>query len=361
MIRLISPLPYVDEHKELHDGIFYKVNTFCYTCQTRDCADEYKKNRQFEILECKKGLHYFLCEDAAHEKAVVCGFLIKGKKFPKDHDLMNKTDLAFRDTYLAQIVASLQPSGRFNVAVSETLKQGQSRASHDMKHLFNALQRIVENKEVEIAQSSQSGDKNSFEILSRTIQDVYSILGAIKAQFDLSDYLVNPDSMDFIGSEEINIFGLFEKYSHLYNVLAKRSGKSIQFEYPDQFITSTRDIHKSFLLLPSILLQNAVKFSDRNTTIYCGLQEKRRKIAISIESYGQPIPRELGNKIFDLGVTYTPDASPSRAGTGFGLYVAREVARRNGFHISFTSRDSATRTDGTSVWTKFVLCEEGFS
>lgn len=85
------------------------------------------------------------------------------------------------------------------------------------------------------------------------------------------------------------------------------------------------------------LLSNAVKFSPRDGTVTIGLQPGQEWHLITVTDEGPGIPAEFHDRIF--GKFAQADASDSRqkGGTGLGLSIVREIVRRLGGQIDFTT------------------------
>lgn len=92
------------------------------------------------------------------------------------------------------------------------------------------------------------------------------------------------------------------------------------------------------------LLSNAVKFSPRGGAVTIGLQPGAEWHLISITDQGPGIPTEFHDRIF--GKFAQADASDSRqkGGTGLGLSIVREIVRRLGGQIDFTTEPGVGTT-----------------
>ena len=85
------------------------------------------------------------------------------------------------------------------------------------------------------------------------------------------------------------------------------------------------------------LLDNAVKFSNDNSTIVLETTEKSGKIFVSIKDHGVGIPKESIPKIWER--FYKTDASrgKDRKGTGLGLSIVKEIIHAHGQNINVIS------------------------
>lgn len=101
-------------------------------------------------------------------------------------------------------------------------------------------------------------------------------------------------------------------------------------------IAITRAIHS--------LLHNAIKYSwskreDQLPWVDIRVEKKQQKVEVIIENWGVPIRKEeLENDfIFEFGKRGRESEDRGRAGTGIGLYDAREVLKENGGTLTITS------------------------
>ena len=95
------------------------------------------------------------------------------------------------------------------------------------------------------------------------------------------------------------------------------------------------------------LVDNAIKFSSPNSTIFISSTDRNGKAYISVKDTGVGIPKQNCDKIFDR--FYKSDASRGRdkKGSGLGLAIVKEILQAHGENIDVIS------TEG--VGTEFVF------
>lgn len=95
------------------------------------------------------------------------------------------------------------------------------------------------------------------------------------------------------------------------------------------------------------LLDNAIKFSNNDSSIVIETTEKNNKIFVSVKDRGEGIPKANLHKIWDR--FYKSDASrgKDRKGTGLGLSIVQEIIHAHGQQINVIS------TEG--VGTEFIF------
>jgi PAS domain S-box-containing protein len=96
------------------------------------------------------------------------------------------------------------------------------------------------------------------------------------------------------------------------------------------------------------LLDNACKYSFPDTEIRIDIERFRAHARISVSNRGPEIPLEARSRIFERFYRLDAQQASGTAGTGLGLYIARELARRMRGDVSLLD----SREDGA---TTFVL------
>lgn len=90
------------------------------------------------------------------------------------------------------------------------------------------------------------------------------------------------------------------------------------------------------------LLDNAVKYSPRGSEILLLAREYELYVDISVTDQGMGIPEEEIPRIF--GRFYRAEAVQQEEGVGLGLYLAREILKKENGYIKVESREGAGST-----------------
>ena len=109
------------------------------------------------------------------------------------------------------------------------------------------------------------------------------------------------------------------------------------------FLPDTVEVYADFGKIQQVLynlIDNAIKFSDNNSSIIIEVLEKADKVFVSVKDYGEGIPRKELNKIWER--FYKSDASRGRdkKGTGLGLAIVREALQAHDEYINVISTES---------------------
>lgn len=95
------------------------------------------------------------------------------------------------------------------------------------------------------------------------------------------------------------------------------------------------------------LIDNAIKFSHHDSTIYIQASSKYEKIFISVKDTGIGIPKESIKKIWERFYKSDLSRGKDKKGTGLGLAIVREIIQSHGENIDVVS------TEG--VGTEFIF------
>ncbi len=114
-------------------------------------------------------------------------------------------------------------------------------------------------------------------------------------------------------------------------------------EFKDE-IEPGADIKGDPLLLQILinnLLENAIKYSSKDTVVTAFLKNNKSGTALRIIDEGPGIPDEEKKKIFTRFYRIGNEATRKKQGTGLGLYLCRIIAQGHNADISVTNNDPA--------------------
>ena len=95
------------------------------------------------------------------------------------------------------------------------------------------------------------------------------------------------------------------------------------------------------------LIDNAIKFSNNDSTITVETTEKYRKVFVSVKDTGIGIPKESLSKIWERFYKIDASRGKDRKGTGLGLSIVKEIINAHNQNINVIS------TEG--VGTEFIF------
>ena len=140
---------------------------------------------------------------------------------------------------------------------------------------------------------------------------------------------------------DVDLSALVGEVAETFEVPAQAAGKTYQADIqPDIYISGSRD---ELYKLTSILLDNALKYTNDSGTIKISLQ-KQRRITLSVYNTCESIDPEKTGRLFER--FYRADESRSRetGGSGIGLSIAQAIVERHGGRISASTEDGKSIT-----------------
>ncbi|MBQ4522140.1 MAG: HAMP domain-containing histidine kinase [Lachnospiraceae bacterium] len=87
------------------------------------------------------------------------------------------------------------------------------------------------------------------------------------------------------------------------------------------------------------LIDNAIKFSEENSSIDISLNEKNEKVFVSIKDHGAGIPADIQKRIWVRFFKSDTSRGKDKQGTGLGLAITKEVIDAHGEHIECISTE----------------------
>lgn len=137
---------------------------------------------------------------------------------------------------------------------------------------------------------------------------------------------------------EVNVYELIKPI--LLSFEGKCAKKKIKFEFTTESTEyiAVMDKEKIEQVIYN-LIDNAIKFSHNNSTIFISLQDKNDKIFVSVKDTGVGIPKDSISKIWER--FYKTDSSRGRDKTGYGLglSISREIIQSHGENINVISTE----------------------
>lgn len=85
------------------------------------------------------------------------------------------------------------------------------------------------------------------------------------------------------------------------------------------------------------LIDNAIKYSPKETSITVALSEEKNKITLQVSDEGKGIADEEKKKVFDKFYRVGNAATKTAKGTGLGLYLTKKIVQQHNGNISVTN------------------------
>ncbi|MCL4536334.1 MAG: HAMP domain-containing histidine kinase [Nitrospirae bacterium] len=338
ILKTISPFPFIIKTDKiaLSNGLFFSYPRFCHkNLDKKKCNDVYKSliyDHKIEHVKCPHGFSIFtaLCNN---EKIAFSGLIA----FPEN----NYCPKEFRKLYSSNKVESTKILQWFDylkdsVMFFENMVQEQTKAViaslHDIQKTNSLIKSNAENL-INKQKGSTADDK--FNNSPESLKAIFKASELLSNQMELISLFSNPDMILAGRKRHFEVFRFFDKMRLLYSSKAETKWCRIILKGP---FSSAIQVCDSFALIPHILIDNAVKYSQKNENIHVSFEDIANKIIIKIKSCGPPILQEETELIFEKFVKGKLSVSCSSEGSGIGLYVAKNIIEKHGGKISVESK-----------------------
>ena len=141
---------------------------------------------------------------------------------------------------------------------------------------------------------------------------------------DLLDLSRFDTKVNKLNMEDVNLVSLVSGCCRQNLIVAENKEQNIVFDPPDKPMFIYADPGRINQVITNIM-SNAMKYSDKGTTINIRLKETEKYYHLEIEDNGIGMPKEALDRIFDR--FYRVDKARSRAmgGNGLGLAIVKEI------------------------------------
>ena len=261
----------------------------------------------------------FLC----HSMANPLKQMVKVVKEFGQGDFSNRAFVQSNDE-IGELANEVNSMANF-LSKSEEIKQNFiSNVSHELKTPMTTISGFIDgildgtieknNSEVYLKVVS-----SEIKRLSRIVKSMLSL-----SRIDNGDFYLNRTSFDILGII-IDIFVFFEKVikEKEVEIIGLNSLKSV-------FIEGDSDLIYQVVYN---ILENAVKFVNKNGYIKININQKNGNAIISIKNTGLGIPLNEIELIFERFYKTDKSRSRDKVGLGIGLYIVRKILRIHGGDI----------------------------
>lgn len=315
-----SLYPLLDVKENHYDGILITKNKICNNCGNKQCVNA-KNKKDYHLEKCDRELLYF--KVTIHNKT----FIMYGMK--NDYNTLPRLE---KKKYESKIHCSNLSSVKrcvdkinenFNI-YEENLEETEQKNSvfiHDIKKVYSIILRKIESYIKNNCDTPKDLDtciKNA----DKDIIGIYKTINLLEYQFNIIDFVSNPDSAKFGQTKHIHIYKVVDKLVRIFQSLSNNNIEIIGNSFNKLYI------HNSFITLMFILIDNAIKYSQNNQKIEIQIDDlveynKTKIKVISFSPYLTPAERVY---IFDKHYRSENIKKVIPDGQGIGLYVANIIA-----------------------------------
>lgn len=136
--------------------------------------------------------------------------------------------------------------------------------------------------------------------------------------------------------ETVDLAAFMRSLADSFIAEAKEKNISLALDLPSEKVLVPFDQKRIRLALGN-LIDNAIAYSDKDTTIAIGLKKEADTVVMSVRDSGIGIPEEAKKKLFGKFFRADNAVKVRTRGTGLGLFLAKSIAESHGGNIRFES------------------------
>jgi hypothetical protein len=303
----------------LYDSKFLKQHGLCRKCTSKDCLSQ----THVQSYICNKGFNcYYLTLNG--ENIIINGLI-------SDQNNTIKTGTKSRKLRYLVLEENMK---NYLLGLSEINSGVIEEFNNDFKEKFSLLHDVrtsyalaFANVEKFILKQNGYNFQSKLANCDQEIIDFYDSLDLVNSQLKLIDIVVNPKLLNAGIRSESNLFKLANKLIKLFEVRSKH--KNINFRIYSECNIPDKEFHDSILFIPMVLIENAIKYSEKDTTVVLNFDMEGDVIIFSISSKGEMVDDAHEAAIFQKSVRGENALNSQEYGLGLGLWIANLVLQNH--------------------------------
>ncbi len=192
-------------------------------------------------------------------------------------------------------------------------------ASHELKTPLTSMLLYMEMLQDQI---KKKGDKKTMQVLSRITGQTERLNKLVNDLLDVSrlqtgKLTLSPEVFNLTDLVERTVF---EMQGGAKNRIIRYKAATAYTVYADKF--------RIYQVL-SNLITNALKYSEETTPVSITVTRKKQTVIVSVIDQGVGIAKEQQAKVFDRLYQINGNSGKTFPGLGMGLYIVKEIIKRN--------------------------------
>ncbi|MGN0374722.1 MAG: ATP-binding protein [Butyrivibrio sp.] len=147
---------------------------------------------------------------------------------------------------------------------------------------------------------------------------------------------------------DFDIVGIIKQTIETFEVVCSKKKLKFKLVFSDKSMYVTADQSKIQQVLYN-LIDNAIKFSNSDSSIIISVSEKNDKILVSVKDFGIGIPKDSLPKIWERFYKSDLSRGKDKKGTGLGLAIVKDIINAHKEYIDVVS------TEGVGTEFTFAL------
>lgn len=354
------PYPYFINDQR-YDGSIRQLPPTCADCRTTPCIAE---RGQDDIRLCPYGVNYLRLT----EELVVVGMFVRD--FPsmtparkkqlrrqpltitsRELQSLQAAHAAFEgdvqrhaEVQLRKLVEEFKTSREYEARILEQLKPEVQQALGQVHDYRQFVQQVIQNLDV-VLRKRYSDPRHEVpleELLgsaSHQERAIYWAARLMESKLEAALFLVQPERIVDPGrARNVRLHGLVEKHCRIYD--ASYAAKNVSLVREGESRGSITGNPDALGVIPHTFIDNALKYAPSGSSVVVKFHESEHTIRVAVQSLGPRIRADERDTIFELFVRGEAAVEQGNDGTGFGLGLARAIARQVGCELGVSQAES---------------------
>lgn len=337
-LLLFCPFPTIHSDGTLCDGISLSQDKYCCDkCSNKECRHFLPDTKVLTLrfYTCQHG--YSVITTRVGKLTIrINGVIETGSNTAKASFKKKNKDRKIKSPVLhAWLKSFIKNISGYNDEVEIKAKDN-IHALHDIKSLISS---ILDSSQKWIWEQDGISLDDKIENSPPPLRKIYEACELVVSLLQITDILINPEVAKFGTPSEISIHGKFFKLTKIHEEKAKKNRNKFRLGRSNAIVP----LYSSFILIPHILIDNAIKHSEPGSEIRIAFHDRTDgSVYVDFSSYGSLVPLNEQTIIFDRGIR---GSNAKKAGSGLGLYIAKLVAEANGFKINYRGKKRGEQGD----------------
>ncbi len=137
---------------------------------------------------------------------------------------------------------------------------------------------------------------------------------------------------------DFDIIAIIKQTIETFEGVCEKKKLKFKLIYPDTSIYVNADLSKIQQVMYN-LIDNAIKFSNHDSSIIISVSEKNDRILVSVKDFGIGIPKDSIAKIWERFYKTDLSRGKDKKGTGLGLAIVKEIINAHKEYIDVVSTE----------------------